>query len=157
MDESHLRDIRPEDKQALVRFHERLSPESRYRRYHAAKNELTAGDLRYLTEVDGHRHVAVVAEGADGEFAGVARSVAIDEAGRSAELAIVVRDDIQAAGVGAQLVAELQRRAAREGFGHLVAEVQADNHRALRFFQGLGARQRGSVSGGVCSLVLPVR
>lgn len=152
-----LRDIRPDDKLRLTRLHGRLSPESRYRRFHAAKTELTTGDLRYLTEVDGHRHVALVAEDADGELLAVVRSVAIDDAGREAELAIVVRDDIQAAGLGAHLVAELQRRAGAEGFGRLIAEVQADNYRALRFFQGLGARQRGQVEGGVCSLELPVR
>jgi len=57
-----LRDIRSNDKIALVRFHEHLSHDTRYRRYHAAEGELTTSDLRYLTEVDGPHHVALVAE-----------------------------------------------------------------------------------------------
>jgi GNAT superfamily N-acetyltransferase len=153
------RDITPADKPALRRFHDHLSPDTRYRRYHAAKGDLTTGDLRYLTEVDGHRHVAVVAEdpGRPGELLGVARAVALDDAGTEAELAIVVRDDNQAAGVGAVLVDALRRRAASEGMGALVAEVQADNHRALRFFQGQGARQRATGWAGTQALILPPR
>lgn len=155
----HIRDITPADKGALTRLHDGLSDETRFRRYHAAKGDLTTGDLRYFTEIDGHRHVAVVAEDPDrpGELLGVARAVADTEA-PEAELAIVVRDDVQDAGVGADLVDALRRRAREEGMGGLVAEVQADNYRALRFFQGQGARLRRT--GGwarVQALVLPPR
>lgn len=155
-DQPHLREITAADKRALARFHKRLSGETQYRRFHAAKSELTEGDLRYLTEVDGHRHVAVVAEDDGGELLGVVRAVALDDAGTVAELAIVVRDDVQAEGVGARLVTALRERVAGEGVERLVAEVQADNHRALRFFQGVGARQRRTAEGGVCSLEIPV-
>lgn len=153
-----LRDIRPTDKPALVSFHARLSADTRYRRYHAMKGDLTRGDLRYLTEVDGHGHVALVAEHPErpGELLGVARVVAYPDAPGEAELAIVVADDVQAGGVGAALVEGLLRRAADEGYEQVVAEVQADNHRALRFFQGFGARQRAG-AGHVRELVIPTR
>lgn len=155
--ELHIRDITPADKPALTRFHAQLSAETRYRRYHAAKGDLTKGDLRYLTEVDGHRHVAVVAEDGHGELLGVARAVVTDDAGREAELAVVVRDDVQTGGVGAVLMDALRRRARNEGIVHLVAEVQADNHRALRFFQGHGAHQRRREWSGAHALVIPAR
>jgi ribosomal protein S18 acetylase RimI-like enzyme len=145
-----LRDIRSEDKAALARFHDRLSAETRYRRYHGAKGALTRSELRYLTEVDGRTHVAVVAEDPAGELHGVARAVAD---GDGAELAIVVADDAQDGGMGKQLVLSLLERCAEAGLRRIVLEVQADNHRALRFFQGLGARQR-TAHGGVCTLVL---
>lgn len=147
-----LRDIRPEDKASLQRFHARLSPETRYRRFHAAKGDLSRGDLQYLTEVDGHRHVALVAEDAAGEFTGVGRVVGpVDDDPDLAELAIVVADAAQAGGVGRGLVQALLRRARVEGYERVVLEVQADNHRALRFFQGFGARQL-EARGGVCRL-----
>ncbi len=154
--ELHTRDITPGDKAALLRFHAHLSADTRYRRYHAAKGDLTKGDLKYLTEVDGHRHVAVVAVDPEqpSELLGVARAVALDDEAREAELAIVVRDDVQHDGVGAALVDALRRRARTEGMGQLIAEVQADNHRALRFFQGQGARQRTTGWAGVQALVL---
>jgi GNAT superfamily N-acetyltransferase len=155
----HTRDITPADKPALRRFHAHLSDESRYRRFHASKAELTQGDLQYLTEVDGHLHVALVVEdpARPGELLGVARAVALGDATDEAEIAIVVRDDAQAAGVGALLVNDLRERAFDEGMGALVAEVQADNHRALRFFQGHGARQRQAGWAGTYALILPPR
>jgi acetyltransferase len=155
---AHLRDITPMDKPALTRFHARLSADTRYRRYHAMKGDLTHGDLKYLTEVDGHRHVALVAENPQrpGELLGVARLVGYEGRPEEAELAIVVADDTQAAGVGGVLMEALLRRGAEEGYDQLVAEVQADNFRALRFFQGFGARQR-ALEGSVRELVLPTR
>jgi acetyltransferase len=153
---AQLRDITPLDKPALTRFHARLSADTRYRRYHAMKGDLTHGDLKYLTEVDGHHHVALVAENPQrpGELLGVARLVGYDATSEEAELAIVVADDTQAVGVGAILMEALLRRGAEEGYDRLVAEVQADNFRALRFFQGFGARQR-TLAGPVRELVLP--
>ncbi len=166
-----FRDIRPDDKPALVRFHQRLSDESRYRRYHAAKGDLTTSDLRYLTEVDGHHHVALVAEvppahldgvvgpvvdfvgtGAPVELAGVARIVGDPARPGEAEIAIVVRDDVHGHGLGVELIENVLARGRREGVETAVAMVQADNHRALRLFQGLGFRQR-SGHGPVVELV----
>jgi ribosomal protein S18 acetylase RimI-like enzyme len=54
------------------------------------------------------------------------------------------------------LVDRLRRRMAGGGVQRLVAEVQADNHRALRFFQGFGARQRAA-TGPVRELVIDTR
>lgn len=166
-----LRDIRSDDKAALVRFHQRLSEDTRYRRYHAAKGDLTSSDLRYLTEVDGHHHIALVAEvpppeldgvaGAVADFvgvpevaelAGVARIVGDPAHPGEAEVAIVVRDDAHGHGLGAELIAGVLARGRRVGMQTAVAQVQADNHRALRLFQGLGFRQR-SGHGPVVELV----
>jgi len=166
-----LRDIRSNDKAALVRFHQRLSVDTRYRRYHAAKGDLTTSDLRYLTEVDGHRHVALVAEilpdeldgvaGAVADFvgvppvpelAGVARIVGDPAQPGEAEIAIVVRDDAHGHGLGADLIHGVLERGRQEGVRTAVAMVQADNHRALRLFQGSGFRQR-SGHGPVVELV----
>jgi ribosomal protein S18 acetylase RimI-like enzyme len=163
-----LRDIRSNDKSALARFHERLSDDTRYRRYHAARGELTTSDLRYLTEVDGHHHVALVAEllpegGAETaagavaaarspELAGVARLVGDPAHPGEAEVAIVVRDDAHGRGLGADLVEGVLARGRRAGVRSVVAQVQADNRRALRLFQGLGVRQR-SRHGPVVELV----
>lgn len=144
-----------------MRFHKQLSVESRYRRYHSAKGDLTTSDLRYLTEVDGHHHVALVAEipppeldgvaGAVADFvgmpavsdlAGVARIVGDPACPGEAEIAIVVRDDQHGHGLGADLIEGVLARGRQEGMRTAVAQIQADNHRALRLFQGQGFRQR---------------
>lgn len=166
-----LRDIRPEDKAALVSFHGRLSADTRYRRYHAAKGSLTTSDLEYLTEVDGHHHIALVAEvpppeldGVAGlladwvgvpelpELAGVARIVADPAHPEEGEVAIVIRDDVHGEGLGIELVEGVLARGREEGLQTAVAMVQADNHRALRLFQRLGFRQRAG-HGPVVELV----
>ncbi|MCW3010917.1 MAG: CoA-binding domain protein [Solirubrobacterales bacterium] len=169
-----LRPIRSTDKAALTRFHKRLSDDTRYRRYHAAKGDLTTSDLKYLTEVDGHVHIALVAEvtppeldGVAGpvadfvgapevaDLAGVARIVGDPEHPGQAEVAIVVRDDAHGHGLGAELIEGVLERGRQEGVKVAVAQVQADNHRALRLFQGLGFRQR-SGHGPVVELVHPL-
>ena len=149
-----LRPIRPQDKPALVSFHARLSEDTRYRRYHSAKGDLTSRDLRYLTEVDGHHHVALVAhpEGRPDHLLGVARAVADPGRPDEAEVAIVVADDVHGQGVGAELIEGVIDRAAREGAGRIVAMVQGDNHRAMRLFQGFGFHQR-AWDGGIRELV----
>ena len=156
-----LRPIRPDDKAALVSLHRRLSADTKYRRYHSAKGDLTTSDLRYLTEVDQRRHLALVAEQTLPELegvpaavrdfvarpevadlAGVARLVEDPERPGDAEVAIVVRDDVHGAGLGRELVEAVLQRGREAGMQRAVADVQADNHRALRLFQGLGFHQR---------------
>jgi hypothetical protein len=56
-----IRPIRPEDREELAAGMERLSPESRYRRFFTPTSGLTASELSYLTEVDHHDHEALVA------------------------------------------------------------------------------------------------
>ena len=57
-DGSHvgLRQGRSSDRQLLLRGFERLSPESRYRRFLVAMPELSEEKVRYLTEIDHHDH-----------------------------------------------------------------------------------------------------
>ncbi len=56
-----VRPIRADDGERLRASHARLSPESRYRRFLAAKPQLSIADARYLVEIDGSDHFALVA------------------------------------------------------------------------------------------------
>lgn len=56
-----IRPIRADDSERLQLSHERLSSESRYRRFMSSKPHLTAADTRYLVDVDGCDHFALVA------------------------------------------------------------------------------------------------
>jgi acetyltransferase len=149
-----IRPISGDDKAALTRFHARLSPESRYRRYHGVKHDLTHADLRRLTEVDGFAHVACVAVDAAGEIDAVGRVVA-DSDGRHAELAVVVADDRRGHGLGARVArAALAAFYAHGHSGPVTALVQSDNHRALQLFDRLGART-ARVGSSAVELELP--
>ena len=143
-----IRAIRPSDKEALQRFHARLSSDARYRRYHGLKGDLTPADLRFLTETDEVTHVARVAVDGEGEIDAVARVV-------EGELAVVVADGRRRAGLGQRIVdAVLQAFREQGAGGEVTAWVQADNGRALRMFGRLGARRGSAPPGEPLRLIL---
>ncbi len=132
-----IRPLEPGDRQLLVDGFERLSPESRYRRFFAQIPRLTERQLDYLTDVDQHDHVALIAiDEATGEGIGVARFVRTGPG--VAEPAIVVVDDHQGRGVGSALLDRLVERAQEEGVTRFVAPVLAENVAAIRAFERLG-------------------
>ena len=57
----HLRAIRPDDKPRLLALFSHLSSRSMYFRFFRAKKTLTDEELRYFTELDFVRNVALVA------------------------------------------------------------------------------------------------
>ena len=143
-----IRPIRPSDKEALQRFHARLSADARYRRYHGLKGDLTPAELQFLTETDEVTHVARVAIDHAGEIDAVARVV-------DGEIAVVVADGRRRAGLGQRVVDAVVRAFREQGpGGEVTAWVQPDNGRALRMFQRLGARRRSSPPGEPLRLVL---
>jgi RimJ/RimL family protein N-acetyltransferase len=129
-----LRPIRPDDKQSLARALGMLSPASVYARFLGPKPRFTTSELRYLTEVDGHDHVAVVAERPDepGTFVAVGRWVRLPEQPQAAEFAIVVGDHLQGLGLGSILADELARRAKAEGVTRFTASVLSENAAIVR-------------------------
>ena len=136
-----MRPVEPEDRAALAEGFERLSPESRYRRFFGPMPQLSDRDLDYLTQVDHHDHEALVAVDArTGDGIGVARYVRTGA--RVAEPAIVVADDWQGRGVGGLLLDALAARATEEGVRRFDAPVLATNHEAIALLERLGRTTR---------------
>ena len=76
----HLREVLPTDRRAIQEGFEALSPESRYRRFFTNVSSLSERDLEYFTDIDHHRHEALVAlEPGTSEGLGVARFIRTDE------------------------------------------------------------------------------
>jgi GNAT superfamily N-acetyltransferase len=112
----------------LVRGFERLSDESRYRRFLAPMPELSEGMLRYLTDIDHHDHEAIVAlDEATGEGLGVARYVRSRARPDVAEVAVTVIDEWQGRGLGTLLMEVLSARAREEAIGSFTALMLATN------------------------------
>jgi GNAT superfamily N-acetyltransferase len=123
-----LRPGRSSDRELLLRGFERLSPESRYRRFLMATPELRPDMVRYLTEVDHHDHEAIIAlEEKTGEGLGVARYVRNRERPDVAEVAVTVIDDWQGRGLGTLLLEILSARAREEGIRSFTALMLATN------------------------------
>jgi len=131
-----VRPIEPEDRDALVAAFERLSPETRYRRFFGPVNKLSSRALDHLTIVDHTAHEALIALDEDDAIVAVARYVRIAEG--EAEPAIVVADDWQGRGLGSRLLALLSQRALAEGVERFRAPVLARNRDAIALFRRLG-------------------
>jgi len=146
-----IRPIRPDDKNAIESGFDRMSPESRYRRFFAPLQRLSERDLRYLTEVDHTDHEALIGFDRDsGTPVGVARYVRGDVAAE-AEVAVTVVDDWQGRGAATALLDALVERARDENVDRFVALVLSENTDALELFAHLApdAQRRRSASGNV--------
>ena len=131
----HLRPITPDDGDALRAFHACLSARTVYFRFFSAKPELTDADVEYFTHVDHESRVALVALDRD-DIIGVGRFDALGD-GR-AEVAFLIRDDMQGLGLGSMLLEHLAAAARERGVARFVAEVLPANSRMLSTFREAG-------------------
>ena len=133
-----MRAIRPEDKERLRVAFARLSARSVYQRFFHPVNELTADDLRRLTEIDFWDHVGIVLSvgaGSDERLIAVGRYVRVVRAGDVAEVAFTVADDYQHRGAATLLLRELVAIARKRGVRKFVALVLNDNRQMLEVFR----------------------
>lgn len=140
-----LRWIRPNDAPLIRDGYTRLSAESRYMRFFSAMRELPEPMLRYLTNVDGEDHAALVAlsipeteEGIE-RAVGVARFVRDGADVNSAEVAVTVADDMQRRGLGTLLVVTLGAAARERAVETFTARILFENVRARKMLKRLDA------------------
>jgi RimJ/RimL family protein N-acetyltransferase len=148
-----IRPIRASDKDALLDLFERLSPQSRFRRFLAPKPRMPRRELAYLTEVDHRAHEALVAVDADGAFVGVARYACGFGETEVADVAFAVADAWQGRGIARELARRLTEHARRSGITRLHATTLPDNRPARRLLAGAGFQAIG-IDGGVLELEL---
>jgi acetyltransferase len=137
-----IRTMHPEDRDIEEQFVRRLTPASKYNRFHTALRELTEYMLDHFTNVDYPDEMALIATIRDGDAEreiGVARYVRT-QAPDTAEIAVVVSDEWQGKGIGGKLLKDLRDLAHQAGIKHLEARVLPDNRRMLELAQDLGFR-----------------
>jgi RimJ/RimL family protein N-acetyltransferase len=146
-----IRHIEPGDKALLEHGLARLSQETIRKRFLAAKPRFSAAELRYLTEVDGVRHAALVAVLADDpeSLVGVARYVALPDAPDTAELAVVIGDPLQGQGLGRRLTELLADEARARGIRRFAATMLAENQAAMRLMRTFAQRLEQHGDGAV--------
>jgi acetyltransferase len=135
-----IRPVRADDAERMREFLASTSEDARYNRFHKWIGAPSSGLLRFLTEVDGDRHVAlvcVVAHGGVEELVGDARYVA-DAAGASGDFGILVKDAWRKSGIAGLLMNALIDAARERGLATIEGEVLADNTPMLRFAHALG-------------------
>jgi RimJ/RimL family protein N-acetyltransferase len=145
-----IRQVRSADAPLLADGFARLGPESRRLRFLRRKDELSAAELRYFTDIDHHDHEALGAlDHAGGRGVGVARYVRDTSDPQAAEIAVTVVDDWQGRGLGTELLAQLSGRARAEGIHRFTALVSADNAAMAGLLRSVSAspvhREHGTV------------
>jgi len=132
-----IRPIEPNDKAALSAGLIELSDLSVHQRFLSPKPSFSSSELRYLTEVDGHDHVAFVAEIPSGHLVGVGRWVRLADDPSTAEVAVVVADPLQGQGLGSLLADLLAREGVRQDVRRFTATMLSDNLPAHRLMARL--------------------
>ena len=145
----YIREIRGDDKQRLADGLANLSEESVRKRFLGPKPTLSTAELRYLTEVDGHDHYAIVAMPADEDeqISAVARFVRLKDDPHAAEIAIVVCDSLQGRGLGSLLARRLSDAARERGIERLTASISSENRVALKVMRRIDERLSGDPVG----------
>lgn len=144
-----LRPVVPEDKELMAAAFERLSPESRYRRFFSPVSELKPAFLEFLTEIDYVNHFAWAALATeDGEQVGVGvgRYVRLEDP-EAAEAAVTVIDPYQGRGLGSLLLDALTLEALEQGIRRLEGEVLEENEGMQAVLRRAGARFRAEGAG----------
>jgi protein lysine acetyltransferase len=154
-----IRPIRPDDKGMLSDGLRRLSLQSVQRRFLTPKRSFSRAELRYLTEVDGRDHVALVAENPCADpsrrLIAVARFVRNAAEPDTAEIAVTVGDSWQGRGLGSVLGTHLAHLARNRGIGTFTATMASENTPAHRLMARLTSELRQQhVGGGVDELTL---
>ena len=152
-----IRAIEPGDKERLANGLRQLSEDSIRRRFLAGKPSFTPSELRYLTEIDGVNHIALVAvlAGDPDQLVAVARCVRLPDRPATAEMAIVVGDPWQGQGLGRELARRLAEAALAVGIRRFAATMLGDNQAARRLMRTFARRlEEGQISGGVREVVV---
>jgi acetyltransferase len=159
-----VRHILSEDAALLVDLYNNLSPETRRLRFMAALPEMPAEVLwpeaLRLSRINPLVEAALLALARDGEqerAVGVARLIRDKLDPTTAEVAIVLRDDYQREGVGAQLFDLLLQVALVRGLARLCAVTLAGNLGMQRLVRKSGLPFTSTTSHGETSMLIMLR
>jgi RimJ/RimL family protein N-acetyltransferase len=156
-----IRTIRPDDKARLLDGFRHLSRQSIYLRCMRSRRTLTEAELKYLTEVDFVRHVALVVtlpDEPEEPIIGVAQFIRLDDAGAAdgADAAFMVADEHQNRGIGTLLLRHLAAIARDLGVSRLEGDVLPENRPMLAVFAHGGFPMAKVACGGVLHVSLQI-
>lgn len=151
-----MRPIDSADADRLIDFHDHLSPDSQYYRFFGPKPRLSQAEAEYLAGVDFHQRFAIVAEVTKDDVRHLVGVGRFDINGpRTAEAAIVVRDDYHRVGLGSALLERMREVAKGRGLVSFTAEILAENKAMLDLLQG-GGLEVGTPEGGIVRVTAPI-
>jgi len=149
-----LRPVRPDDREHLIRFYARLSPDSLRLRFFGPRSPEAAADSSPST-VDYRREFGVVGE-LSGEIVAVAHYLASAKQPQVAEVGFAIRDDMQGCGIGTRLLEKLADAARSNDITRFEAECLAENRGMLDVFLHSGFEVVSHSVEGVVSVTFPI-
>ncbi len=135
-----FRPVKISDETFLKEFFYSLSDKSIYRRFISSRQDMPHERLQEFCVIDYTRDVVILAMVQDGQrevVAGVGQ-YGISQDLHTAEVAFVVRDDMQNQGIGQELLTYLTLLARRQGLLGFTAEVLVENRPMLHLFEKMG-------------------
>jgi len=154
-----LRPVKLSDEPLLKDFFNSLSDQSLYRRFISMRQDIPHERLQEFVVIDYTKEMVILAtlrEGAVERVVGVGQ-YGINEENRTAEVALVVKDEYQNKGIGWELLSYLTYLAKREGLLGFTAEVLVENKPMLHLFEKMGFDIQKKIAQGVYELQLGFR
>ena len=149
-----IRAIRRDDQERLHAHFRGLSEKSVYFRFMGIRRDLSAQDLKRLTELDFKNHVGLAAtmtENGRERFIGVGRYICGADPSR-AEVAFAILDEFQGRGIGTLLLEHLRLIADANGVAEFEADVMGENRPMLEVFAHSGFESERSLESSVVHL-----
>jgi RimJ/RimL family protein N-acetyltransferase len=146
-----LRPIKPSDSPLILSLFDKLSDNARYLRFLRHMEELPQDMLYRFTHVDYMSEFALVAvlqENGGDAIAAVSR-YAYGGGGEPADLAEVVRDDMQNVGLGALMLKKIVEIGREHGIDRFTSMMDSQNKAMKHILAKLGYRVSYSVKNGV--------
>jgi RimJ/RimL family protein N-acetyltransferase len=133
-----LRPIRISDETIAKDFFYSLSDQSMYRRFMSVRTDMPHERLQQFVVIDYKREMVILAvlesESKQHTIVGIGQ-YGIDETSHVAEVAVVVRDDMQGRGIGTELLSYMTLLAKRQGLLGFTAEVLVENQPMMHLFE----------------------
>ncbi len=154
-----LRPVKISDEPLLKDFFYSLSDKSLYRRFISARTDMPHERLQEFVIIDYTMKIVILAvkehEGNE-EILGLGQ-YEITEGTRTAEVALVVKDEYQRQGIGTELLSYLTQLAKKQGLLGFTAEVLVENRPMFRLFEKMGFDTEKRSEAGVSELEMIFR
>jgi acetyl coenzyme A synthetase (ADP forming)-like protein len=153
-----LRAIQPADIEMVRDLFRRVSPQSRYLRFHSHVSELSEADLIRFTTIDVEKVFGVVAtlgERTGEKVIGVGHYFRTEPA--TAEVAFLVEDTHQGRGIATQILDALTETARTQGIDTFEAYVLGENRSMMDVFQAAGYPVHSVLKYGTLHVTFPIR
>jgi acyl-CoA synthetase (NDP forming)/GNAT superfamily N-acetyltransferase len=149
-----IRPAGPGDTEAVIAFHERMSPDNLYLRFFSMSKQAAMQEAKRVTRPPGSDHAALLAL-LDDRVIGLASFEQAGGPGR-AEVAFAVADDMHGRGIATLLLEHLVSIGSARHIEAFCAETLPENTAMLRVFLDAGLRVRRKLADDVVELIMPI-